>query len=350
MLDVRAHSRNPRRAQSGAQQRPRPLDAAREVIVACCLEIAPSGVLAVAREPCGALECDRGRDVCPRRNRAFDRRLLERLGDGLVRAESRIGEMPGALDAGRDGSERGVHGPTLERRRPVVAGRAQERVPPRETIVSERDERCPLGGLERLRIEPEHGERVEHRRQSLGVATRGDEQRSLGLGRQRRQPHLEGATDARSDGQRIRERRLRRRAGPRLSSAGSSSSASGLPAVASTRLRATAGATRFAGVAASSSPAARAIEPVDAKLGDSRPVEDVRLVVAHRDEHGHAVGVEPADGKEQGLRRAASSQCASSTTTSSGRVLSGAPRSDEARPSQPRRRLRGRAARGPAHS
>ena len=265
----------------------------------------PEGAgLAHRGEPGGAVERARGRGVAAAREGVAGR-LLERPGDLLVRLESRGGEVPGPAVGGRRRverlGERPVGGAPLGRGGAVVDGRAHQRVAELEP--------AGLDARQALRARPRAGRRA--RAPSAAAAARivfrSPESSAAAASSARRASVLRASA-------RPRKRRSTAAVAGSGSgigsspaswasdrSAGTSASASGLPAVSSTSRSTTDVAMGRANVWSSSVRAAAASIPSRVSCG--RPVASTRAGSPSRvgQQDGHALVAEPAGGVQQGL-------------------------------------------------
>ena len=168
----------------------------------------------------------------------------------------------------------------------------------RQGAVPHPDQPRPLGPVERLRRDAERLGRGEHDRQPAGVLGRRDEQRAAGRLGQPTRPL--GEDPLNGLGQRERRRqRLGPASCPAVSTDGSSTSASGLPPVHSTRRSRTSAETGAAPRTASSSPAVSRIQTPQRQLRQPGSRKGPRLPVADREHHRHPLGSEPPGDEHQ---------------------------------------------------
>ena len=197
--------------------------------------------------------------------------------------------------------ERRVRLAALVRRRRSIRGRARERVAEREQLERDRDEAGALGRRERRRgpgRAPSRPARARPGRRSprppRAPARAAPRPGSDSTRRANARSTLVSIPSGRSPGV----------AGTSAAAAASSTSASGLPSVASNRRSAVPGRQRPAGVLLEHRRGRLAVQALELERGQERVRRRGRLAGAHREQRRDRVGEQPADGEQdRGQRR-----------------------------------------------
>ena len=260
-----------------------------------CLPEQPPAPLPVGRQPSGPLERRRGGHV----RAAFpapDGRLGECRGRRFVRAGRGRGQMPGAavhVPVGQRGGQRPVRRPPLRGRRVGVHRGPGQRMTELHGARVQRNQPRALRGGQRGQVDVQPGRRPVQRGQIPGIAGRGQHQGLPGGLAELAGPAQERAGDpGRHEnrgalGGQHHVGSVRRQFQQRQRVAG------GGQVQPPGRFRGQSGH-QYGGLVAG-----QPAEPERAQIG---PVQQGRLTVAHRDEHGDRVGHQPPEREQQCLR------------------------------------------------